>query len=374
MRPRWLRTRDDPAELRRAVKVMITAGYPHIEAQREFIRYRGQVREAIASTPAVALAGLLSGVSIALAVVAVFAVGALLLAAVQTAATGGSSSAPALSPQPTAQPTAPPQRTPLPGSAAADALSSGLRLPTPPPAPRATAADDRGGASALLGFLPVVGVLAPVLGVAGVGVAFVERLRRRREGAHRTFLQRTPNRAYLAFQFLVWTGLMGISAGLVFTFAGSSTAGAFIGLMIVIGFPVSFVFRYYFYRTYPTFLAIASQADAGSYARSVIESSFETPDTPRAPVRPEATSKIEPPNLTAAQAAASAGGGIKGSYVATFVGGFAVWWGLVRWSIWWAGGGSLMPFSGDLMPDFVGIVVGLIVGFLLTQFYSRYIE
>ena len=373
MRPRWLRTRDDPAELRRAVQVMTRAGYPHIEAQREFIRYRGQVREAIATAPAVALAGLLSGVSIALAVVAVFAVGALVLAAVQTAASGGGPSAPTLTPQPTAQPAAPPQRTPLPGSAAAGILSSGLRLPTPAP-PTAPRDDGGGGPSALLGFVPVVGVLAPVLGVAGVGVAFVERLRRRREGAHRTFLQRTPNRVYLAYQFLVWAGLMGVSAGVVFTFAGSNIAGAFIGLMIVIGLPVSFVFRYYFYRTYPTFLATVSRTDAASYARSVIESSFETPDTPRAPVHPEATRKIAPPNLTAARAAASAGGGIRGSYVATFVGGFAVWWGLVRWSVWWASGGSLMPFSGDLMPDFVGIVVGLIVGFLLTQFYARYIE
>ena len=93
MRPRWLRTRDDPAELHRAVLVMTRAGYPHIEAQREFIRYRGQVREAIATAPAVALAGLLSGVSIALAVVVVFAVGALVLAAVQTAASGGGPSA-----------------------------------------------------------------------------------------------------------------------------------------------------------------------------------------------------------------------------------------------------------------------------------------
>ena len=372
MRPRWLRTRDDPAELRRAVKAMIRAGYPHIEAQREFIRYRGQVREAIASAPAVALAGLLSGVSVALSVVAVFAVGALVLIAVQTAASSGGRSAPALSPQPTAQPTAPPQRTPLPGSAAAGVLSSGLRLPTP--APRAAPQEDGRGASALLGFLPVVGVLAPVLGVAGVGVAFVERLRRRREGAHRTFLQRTPNRAYLAYQLLVWAGVMAISAGVVLSFAGSSTAGAVIGLMIVIGFPVSFVFRYYFYRTYPTFLATVSHANAAAHARSVIESAFETTDTPGAPARPESVSRIETSNLDAARPVRPAGGRIKGSHVATFVGGFAVWWGLVRWWISWSSGASALPFSGDPLPDVVGIVVGLIVGFLLTQFYVRYVE
>ena len=372
MRPRWLRARDDPAELRRAVQVMTRAGYPPIEAQREFIRYRGQVREAIATAPAVALAGLLSGVSIALAVVAVFAVGALVLAAVQTAASGGGPSAPTLTPQPTAQPAAPPQRTPLPGSAAAGVLSSGLRLPTPAPptAPR----DDGGATSALLGFVPVVGVLAPVLGVAGVGVAFVERLRRRREGAHRTFLQRTPNRAYLAYQLLVWAGLMGVSAGVVSTFAGSNIAGAFIGLMIVIGLPVSFVFRYYFYRTYPTFLATVSRADAAAHARSVIESSFETPATPDAPARPEATSRIQSTGAAAARPVWPVDGRIKGSHAATFIGGFAVWWALVRWSVWWTGGASPMPFSGDPLPDVVGIVVGLIVGFLLTRFYARYIE
>ncbi|MDE0045163.1 MAG: hypothetical protein OXU19_04780, partial [bacterium] len=61
--------------------------------------------------------------------------------------------------------------------------------------------------------------------------------------------------------------------------------------------------------------------------------------------------------------------------VAIFVGSVALWWVLARWWVWQGaeeGTASLAPFSGDVVVDIVGIVVGSVLGVGSAWFYENF--
>ena len=215
---------------------------------------------------------------------------------------------------------------------------------------------------AFLGAAPT-GLLLCVL---GIGLGVIERWRWRRENVHGEFKVQAADQQYLLHQGLLWLVLL-----VVLAVQQLAQAGAVIGLGLYVGLPLTFVYRYYFYRTYPTALAMASNAPAGARARSIIEgeiadagtSSGQDPDTGG----PSRTMLKRP-----------AAGGVSQRLrlrIVIFVGSVALWWVLARWWVWQGaeeGTASLAPFSGDVVVDIVGIVVGSVLGVGTAWFYENF--
>lgn len=205
-----------------------------------------------------------------------------------------------------------------------------------------------------------------LLCVLGIGLGVIERWRWRRENVLGEFRVQAADQQYLLHQGLLWVVLL-----VVLAVQQLAQAGAVIGLGLYMGLPLTFVYRYYFYRTYPTALAMASNATAGAQARSIIEgeiadggaSSGQGPDTAG-------------PGRTMLRRPAATGVGQRLRLrVVIFVGSVALWWVLARWWVWQGseeGTASLAPFSGDVVVDIVGIVVGSVLGVGSAWFYENF--
>ena len=274
---------EDPQHTQAAVRALINAGYAPHEAGRAFVQYRGRLRAAIASWPAIAIAGFATAVIPALVLVA-------------------------------------------------------------------------------LGAAPT-GLLLCVL---GMGLGVIERWRWRRENVLGEFSIQPSSQQYLLHQGLLWVVLL-----VVLVVQQLAQAGAVIGLGLYVGLPLTFVYRYFFYRTYPTALATVSNATAGAQARSIIEC------------------EIADAGVSAGQDPDSAGSGrtmLKRSAAggrtqrlrlraAIFLGSVALWWLLARWWVWQGaeeGTASLTPFTGDVVVDIAGIVVGSVLGVASAWFYENF--
>ena len=215
---------------------------------------------------------------------------------------------------------------------------------------------------AVLGAAPT-GLLLCVL---GIGLGVIERWRWRRENVLGEFSVRPSDQRYLLHQGLLWAVLL-----VVLAVQQLAQAGAVIGLGLYVGLPLTFVYRYYFYRTYPTALAMVSNAPAGGRARSIIEeeiadagaSAGQDPDT----AGPDRTMLKRPVTSGANQRLRLR--------AAIFLGSVALWWLLARWWVWQGaeeGTASLTPFSGDVVVDVVGIVVGSVLGVVSVWFYENF--
>jgi hypothetical protein len=218
------------------------------------------------------------------------------------------------------------------------------------------------------GFLAVLGA-APtglLLCVLGIGLGVIERWRWRRENVLEEFSVRPSDQRYLLHQGVLWFVLL-----VVLALQQITQAGAVIGLGIYVGLPLTLVYRYYFYRTYPTALAFVSNASAGAQARSVIERESADADG-----ETRQTSSVASPGKAVMRPRAASGlSGRLRLRVAIFVGSVALWWLLARWWVWQEadeGTVSLAPFSGDITVDIVGIVVGSILGVASAWFYENF--
>ena len=214
----------------------------------------------------------------------------------------------------------------------------------------------------LTGALPAAGLVC----AGGIGLGVIERWRWRRALVHRQFTLQSPDQNYLVHQGLLWTALL-----VVLALSQLAQAGTVIGLGIALGLPLSFVFRYYFYRSYPTALAIVSNAPAGANARSIIEKEIAAAQASAGqdPVAVRQAHMIQRAK-TGVDARLRMRGGV-------FLGTLAFWWLLARWWVWQGaeeGTASLAPFSGDIGVDIVGIVGGALLGFGTVLFYQRFIE
>ena len=277
---------EDPHHTQNAVRALTHAGYAPHEAGRAFVQYRTHLRAAIASWPAIVIAGFLVGA--------------------------------------------------LPG---------------------------------LVLLILQAAPAAALLCALGIGLGVIERWRWRREMLHKQFKVQPSDQQYLIYQGLLWVVLL-----VALALSQFAQAGAVIGLGIATGLPLSFVFRYYFYRSYPTALAIVSNAPAGAEARSIVEAGIAASEA----AAKQDPSGARPTQRMVGRRATAAGGGRLLVRLAIFLAGLAGSWFLVRWYVWWDGGStslaSLAPFSGDIGVDIVGIVGGALIGVGLAWFYERFIE
>ena len=214
---------------------------------------------------------------------------------------------------------------------------------------------------AVMGAAPT-GLLLCVL---GIGLGVIERWRWRRENVLGEFRVQAADQQYLLHQGLLWVVLL-----VVLAVQQLAQAGAVIGLGLYIGLPLTFVYRYYFYRTYPTALAMASNATAGAQARSIIEG--EIADGGASAGHSDSAG---PGGTMVGRPATSGVSQRLRLRVAIFVGSVALWWLLARWWVWQGaeeGTASLAPFSGDVVVDIVGIVVGSVLGVGSAWFYENF--
>ena len=215
------------------------------------------------------------------------------------------------------------------------------------------------------GAPPAAGLLC----AGGIGLAVIERWRWRRALVHRQFTIQSPDQHYLLHQGLLWVALLVVLAAFQW-----AQAGAVIGLGIAMGLPLSFVFRYYFYRSYPTSLAIVSHSPAGANARSIIEQEIAAEHSSGGQ---DANTERLQQTLTRQRSKTGVNARFR-MRLAVFLAGLAGWWFLVRWYVWWESGAtsveSLVPFSGDIGVDILGIFGGALIGVGVVWGYRRYIE
>lgn len=212
-------------------------------------------------------------------------------------------------------------------------------------------------------------VAASLLCAGGMGLAVIERWRWRRALVHQQFTVQSPDQHYLLHQGLLWVVLL-----VVLAVSQWAQAGAVIGLGIATGLPLSFVFRYYFYRSYPTSLAIVSSSPAGASARAIIEQ--EIADEHSSGGQDANTERF---NQTMTRQRSKTGVTARlRMRLAVFLAGLGGSWFLVRWYVWWESGettlDSLVPFSGDIGVDILGIFGGALIGVGVVWCYQRYIE
>ena len=219
---------------------------------------------------------------------------------------------------------------------------------------------------ALLLVLIQAAPTALLLCVLGIGLGVIERWRWRRENVLREFKVQPSDQQYLLYQGLLYVVLL-----VVLALQQIAQAGAVIGLGLYIGLPLTFVYRYYFYRTYPTALAMVSNAPAGGQARSIIEGEIAAADA-RAGQDPASAG----PGRTMLKRPATSGASQRLRLrVVISLGSVALWWLLARWWVWQSaeeGTASLAPFSGDIVVDVVGIVVGSVLGVGSAWFYENF--
>ena len=348
---------EDVQHTHHAVQSMTRAGYPPREAQRDYTQYRARLREAIASWRATLLSGFLTGVVLGFSIVSVFALGALLMWGVQIAASGGGETDGAVI-QRSESSTAP----------------TGQSTSTPSEPLFTTSGEQQVSIQPLLGFIQPAVTLAMILGLAETGLAAIERLRQRRQGAHQRYSGRRNDSLYLVHQFLLWVFVLGLLTALIRLTFGSREAGAFIGLGIAVGFPASFIIRYYFYRMYPTVLAIVSEAPAGTESRRIVEG--ELTSTHKQPSMHK-FSGSDLTDITVRRPTTVNKAGqiqIKPRYLIIYVLGLIGWWGFIRWWGWISSDISAMPFTGDIRTDINGIVIGSLLGWGLTWVYRNFID
>ncbi len=221
---------------------------------------------------------------------------------------------------------------------------------------------------ALLLVLIQAAPAALLLCVLGIGLGVIERWRWRRATVHQHFTILPTDQQYLLYQGLLYVVLL-----VVLALQQIAQAGAVIGLGLVTGLPLSFVYRYYFYRSYPTVLAIVSSAPAGAEARRIVEAGIAAAEG----AATQDPSGARPTQRMVSRRATAAGSGRSPMRMAVFLAGVAGWWFLVRWYVWWESGArsveSLVPFSGDIGVDILGIVGGTLVGVGSVWFYERFL-
>ena len=227
----------------------------------------------------------------------------------------------------------------------------------------------------LVGALPALVLLliqaapaAALMCAGGIGLGVIERWRWRRAMVHEHFTVQPTDQQYLIHQGLLWVILL-----VALALSQYAQASAVIGLGIATGLPLSFVFRYYFYRSYPTVLAIVSSAPAGADARSIVEAEIATSEA----AAKQGPSVERPAQTMVGRRATTFAVGRLRMRLAVFVAGLVGWWFLARWWVWQGaeeGTASLVPFSGDIGVDIVGIVIGTLAGVGLAWFYESFIE
>ncbi len=233
----WIRDpqRDSREDLRAAQQALVYAGYPHSDAVTEVTTHLNRVRAALAAPRQALVAGFLTGASMAIGVFLVLSLAlgglGLVMRAVGDSGTPGNI-----------------------GPAASDAAPA------------------EAGPGSPLGVLPAVVVAAPVLGLAGAGMARVTRNRWRRAGVLRTFTDLRPRRRYLLEAAAVWLGVAGVIVLIVWALAGPRLGANVAQGLAFFGIPLgAAAFAAWFSKLYALILPRISPVDAAAAARPIIE-------------------------------------------------------------------------------------------------------
>ena len=342
----WMHSvrRDNRADLRRAQQALIHAGYPHGEAWHAIIQHLRRVRSAFSARRHVLGAGFATGVAMAVvtmaALVVLFVMGGLLAVAA--------------------------------GQAQPDDSTLGF----------------------LLEMLRAAATTAPVLGVAGAGLALVDRARWRHAGALRTFAELQVSQLWLLVEALVWAGVLGGVALLIHVQIGHREGLNFLRMAVSFGILGSVVYSYWFRRLYPWMLLRLSPVDAAAQARPVIELEValallaERDAQIRASRLPGyaerwawAEGVLAEARISEAERRRRAqrrllrrrgsprtrqlGRALLGLGITAAV------WGLVRWFAWWQYGVPFAPLVEDAWIDALGLGVGLILGAAAVWYDQR---
>ena len=233
----WSRSpvRDSPEDVRAAQQALVYAGYPRALAVTEVTRHVRRVRTTAAEPHHVLLAGLITGMAMAVGIMLILALSLGGLGLVMR--TVGDSGAPS---------------------------GIGPLVPTNTPSHIST--------SSPLGILPGVVIGIPTLGLAGAGMAWVSRNRWRRAGALHTYADLKPDRRYVLEAAVVWLGVAGLIALIVWSLAGPQLGSNVAQVLAFFAVPVSAAaFGSWFSGLYNHVLPRVSSVDAAAFARPVIE-------------------------------------------------------------------------------------------------------
>ena len=128
-----------------------------------------------------------------------------------------------------------------------------------------------GGPDSPLGVLPAVAVMVPALGVAGAGLALIDRRRWRRAGAPHTRIDLDPG-SHLPETAALWLGVAGLMALVVWALAGPELAAFAVPMLVFFVVPIlAAAFKAWFSGIYAWMLPRVCPLDAAAYAGPVIQ-------------------------------------------------------------------------------------------------------
>ncbi len=367
--------RDNRQDLRSAQQALVHAGYPAVEAWTALATFIRKVRSAAAARRAAILAGFTTGALMAVSVLAVLGVGIGLLGLLMRAGFGDT-----------------PGTT---GDSAAAATAVAQRA-TEEPAPTTSPLE------AAVALLRASAVAAPIVGVAGLGLALVDRARWRRAGALSTFLDLRPTRLWMLREAAVWALVAVGVAGLIGLQLGDQARLGFLLLMIPIGIPSAAAAGVWFRRLYPHVLPRMAMVDAAALARPIIvrdaalqvvadrefygRNVYRRQHVDRSlwadqALRAVKVSETDRRHAVEARIQRRSGGYGHGVplrsrlpryALAVLVIAIAIW-SFVRWGAWM----QLVPFTPfreNAGLDIAALIAGAVVGGVLVYIYARYLE
>ncbi len=361
--------RDNREDLRSAQQALVHAGYPATEAWTTLGAYLPKVRSAAATRRAAMLAGFATGALMALSVLAIAAVGIAGLGLLLNLGLGAG-----------------------PGSAGG----------APPSGAEAANASAPSVLDAAGSILRAAAVVAPIVGVAGLGLALVDGARWRRSGALITFLDLRATRLWMLREAAVWALVALAVAGLVGLQLGGQAGIGFLFLMIPVGIPGAAAAGVWFRRLYPHVLmrmatvnaaAIAGRillrdaalqvvADREFYGRDVYRRShYERSLWADEVLRTARVTEADRRRAVEARVLRRTGGLGHGVPLRSRLPRYALAalalaiaiWSFVRWFAWM----NLVPFTPfreNLGLDIAGLIAGALVAGLLVYIYARHLE
>ncbi len=362
--------RDNRENLRTAQQALVHAGYPATEAWTALATYIRKVRSAAANRRAAMLAGFTTGALMALGVLAIAAVGIAGLGLLLQLGLGTG-----------------------PGPAG-DAPPNGAET--------AATASSPSALEAAGSLLRVAAVVAPIVGLAGLGLALVDRARWRRSGALITFLDLRTTRLWMLREAAVWALVTVGVAGLISLQLGSQAGIGFLLLMIPVGIPGAAAAGVWFRRLYPQVLPRMATVDAAALAGPIVlrdtalqvvadrefygrdiyrRSHYERSLWADEALRTVRVTEADRRRAVEARVLRRGGGHGQGvplrsrlpRYALAVLAIAVAIWSFVRWFAWM----QLVPFTPfreNAGLDIAGLIAGAVVGGVLVYLYARYLE
>ena len=355
---------DGAEDLRAAQLALVRAGYPHLEAWQVLVGYLHRVRSARTSLPQAAAAGVITGL--------VLGLGALFL---------------------------------LFGGVLAVGLLIAYCGMGGQPGVGADAGTASGASQSPFGLLRVAltaaTLVAPLVGLAGAGLAIIERQRWRDAGSDRTFVDQLPGARHLLFEALLWVLAGGVIVAAAAWWGGESAGRNVLQLAGLVGIPIAAAFFGAGFRNlYPQVLPRIGRANTAAFARPVVEREAAIQiDADRAFYGRRAFERdsfdaslwadevLQRHNVTESERARASAkrlsrrSGASASkhrqrtirtIVITVLGALSFEL-LARWIAWFNDATPFTPFANHPIIDIIGLGLGIPIGLGCAYLYDRYV-